>query len=332
MYQEREDYGNGYRIKYLQGLEQLVRRRREEAKTNRVEFLKDIRENREAYRQQYKNMLGWPLNQPAEPVLSVVENPVYRDEEVEIVRLQLEIFEGLFFYGILLRHPGRNALPLVISQHGGWGTPEFCSSFFDSENYNDMSLRIFRKGVNVFAPQLDLWLVNRFGPEGRRDDIDRELKQLGGSIAALEIYGIQRSLDYLEQQDYCNGRFGMAGLSYGGFYTLHTAAAEPRILTALSSSHFNDRMKYNWSSKNFFNAANTFCDAEVAMLVLPRYLAIEVGDNDELFDADSARAEFARLEAYAGTDKDHFRFHVFQGVHEFCPEDDSPIDWMLKHL
>lgn len=332
MYQERENFGNGYRIKYLHGLETLVQRRKAEAKDNRVRFLKDISENREAYCRQYKDMLGWPLNQPAQSVLSVVENPMYRDEEVEVVRVQLEIFEGLFFYGILLRHPGQKSLPLVISQHGGYGTPELCSSFFDSENYNDMSLRVFRKGVNVFAPQLALWKVDRFGPNNQRDDIDRQLKQLGGSVTALEIYGIQRCLDYLEKQDYCNGRFGMVGLSYGGFYTLYTAAAEPRILAALSSSHFNDRMKYNWPSKNFFNAANTFCDAEVAMLVLPRYLAIEVGDNDGLFDADSARAEFARLEAYAGDEKDHFRFHVFQGMHEFCPRDDSPIDWVLEHL
>lgn len=49
MYQERENFGNGYRIKYLHGLETLVQRRRAEAKDNRVRFLKDISENREAY-------------------------------------------------------------------------------------------------------------------------------------------------------------------------------------------------------------------------------------------------------------------------------------------
>ncbi len=332
MYQEREDYGNGYRVKYLKGLRELVARRREESRQDRAEFVKNLSENPEEYREKYKNMLGWPLNVPPMPVLQVVEIPVYRDEEMEIIRLQLEVFEGLFFYGILFRHVTDKPLPLVISQHGGWGTPEFCSGFFDSENYNDMSMRCFRKGVNVFAPQLDLWKVDRFGPEGDRDEIDRQLKQLGGSIAALEIYEIQRAMDYFEKQDYCNGKFGMVGLSYGGFYTLYTTAADTRILAALSSSHFNDRLRYNWSSKNFFNAAHTFCDAEVALLVLPRYLAIEVGDNDELFDAVSAEETFSQLTRYAPEARDHFRFHVFKGVHEFCPKDDSPIDWMLEKL
>ncbi len=332
MYQEREDYGNGYRIRYLQGLRALVKNRQSASAQNRETFLKDISENREQYRSQYCNMLGWPLNQPPVPVRSVQETPVYQDEEMEITRLQLEVFEGLHFYGILFRHQQQEPLPLVISQHGGWGTPEFCSSFFDSENYNDMSMRIFRKGVHVFAPQLSLWKKDRFGPENCRDELDQQLKQLGGSIAALEIYCIQRCMDYLEGKQWCSPVFGMAGLSYGGFYTLYTAAADTRIRAALSCSHFNDRTKYGWASKSFFNAANTFCDAEVAALVAPRYLAIEVGDNDELFDAELAQKEFSRLKRCIPQWQEHYRFHIFGGVHEFCPRDDSAIDWMLEKL
>ncbi len=332
MYQEQENCGNNYRVCYLEGLNKLVKDRRESAVQNREKLMKKVSQNREAYREQFKSMLGWPLNEKPAPVRGVLELPIFQDAEVEITRIQLEAFEGLRFYGILFRHKQDEPLPLVISQHGGMGTPEFCSSFFDSENYNDMSMRIFRKGVNVFAPQLNLWQSNRFGPEGDRDEIDRRLKQLGSSIAALEIYCIQRCMDYFQQKSWCNGAFGMVGLSYGGFYTLYTAAADTRIKAALSCSHFNDRVKYNWVSKSFFNAANTFCDAEVAALVIPRYLAIEVGDKDELFDSETARAEFSRLQKYIPDWENHFYFHVFNGVHEFCPENDSAIDWVVQRL
>lgn len=332
MYTEREDYANGYRIKYMRGIEKVIDDRRKESISKRDRFFKNISQNREEYREKYLDMLGWPLNEQPQGILSVNENPVYSDDETEIVRLQFELFEGYLFYGVLIRHKTDKALPLVISQHGGWGTPEICSSFFDSSNYNDMSMRIFNKGVNVFAPQLDLWQANRFGPDGKRDEFDLKLKQLGGSIAALEIYSIERCLDYFETQPYCNKVFGMAGLSYGGFYTLYTAAADTRIKAALTCSHFNDRTKYNWQSKCFFDAANTFCDAEVGALVFPRSLAIEVGDNDELFTPETAQSEFLRLEKYYAEKPENVRFHIFKGVHEFCPDNNDAIDWMISRL
>ncbi len=332
MYQESENYGNNYRACYLEGLKKLVEDRRSSAALSREQFAANIVKNREVYRKQYMDMLGWPLNVQPVPVRSVVETPVYQDADVEITRIQLEIFEGLLFYGILHRHKQEAPLPLVIAQHGGLGTPELCSSFFDSENYHDMTQRIFRKGVNVFAPQLNLWETGRFGPEGDRDNIDYQLKQLGGSITALEIYCIQRCMDYFAQKHWCDQTFGMVGLSYGGFYAMYTAAVDTRIKAALSCSHFNDRTKYNWPSKNFLNAANTFCDAEVAALVAPRYLAIEVGSNDELFSVESAKEEFSRLQKYILDWKSYFRYHIFEGTHEFCPEDDDAIDWMLAML
>lgn len=189
------------------------------------------------------------------------------------------------------------------------------------------------KGVNVFAPQLCLWQVNRFGPDNKRDELDLKLKQLGSSIAALEIYSIKRCLDYFEKELYCSGVFGMAGLSYGGFYTLYTTAADTRIKSALSCSHFNDRIKYGWASISFFNAASTFLDAETAALIMPRHLAIEVGDNDELFTPETAQNdEFEILKGYAKGHGDCFKFHIFKGVHEFCPENDEAIDWFISKL
>lgn len=332
MYTERPDYGNGYRIKYLRGIEEVINQRREECEKTRSEFMKGFSENQEEYRKKYLDMLGWPLNIEPKEILSVTKRLVFEDDKMIIERIQLELFKDYLFYGILFKHKTDKKLPLVISQHGGWGTPEFCSGFFDTENYNNMSMRIFNKGVNVFAPQLCLWQVNRFGPDNKRDELDLKLKQLGSSIAALEIYSIKRCLDYFEKEPYCSGVFGMAGLSYGGFYTLYTTAADTRIKSALSCSHFNDRIKYGWASKSFFNAASTFLDAETAALIIPRHLAIEVGDNDELFTPETAQNEFKILKGYAKGHEDCFKFHIFKGVHEFCPENDEAIDWFISKL
>ena len=329
-YKENEKYGNGYRINYLKGIQRVVEQRKQECFQKRATYTEQILQNQEECRKEYLDMLGWPLNAEKSPILSVSENKIFENDSYAFYRMQFELFEGYLFYGILFRHKTDEALPLVVAQHGGRGTPELCSSFFDCENYNDMSMRIFHKGVNVFAPQMLLWEKDRFGPDRQRNEMDNAFKQLGGSIAALEIYSISRCLDYFEEQTYCNGKFGMAGLSYGGFYTLYTAAADTRIQSALASSHFNDRTVYNWTDKVWFDSASRFLDAQVALLICPRFLRIEVGDNDELFDAAFAKKEFETVKRHYQP-CENVQFHIFKGVHEFCPEDDG-IDEMLSRL
>ena len=331
LYHEASNEGNSYREAYLNGLDALIQRKQLEAANIRDDFGRKILLHPEIYREAYRSMLGWPLTEIAAPILSVQEKLVFENEEVRITRVQLEVFENLPFYGILFTHKSEKPLPLVLSQHGGLGTPEICSSFFNCANYNDMSMRLFHQGVNVFAPQLLLWNPESFGPEHKRGDHDVQLKQLGGSIAAFEIYCLERVLDYLQTRPECSGVFGMAGLSYGGFYTLYTAAAETRIQAALSCGFFNDRIRFNWPDWVWKDAAHTFLDAEVGALVFPRPLWIAVGDEDPLFDAASAKEEHQRLAGYYASLPDRLHFEVFKGNHEFCVSDDG-IQWLCGYL
>ena len=338
IYTEPKNAGNAFRDRYLQSVHDLVKKKQAESQAKRDAFGMKIAENRELYRQKYRDMLGWPLNEEPEPVRAVTEIPVYEDENCLIQRVQLEVFEDFQFYGIRMIHKTEEKLPYVIVQHGGAGTSEIVTSFFDSANYNDMALRVFNKGVNVFMPQLLLWAMPDFGEDflkseedwGRdcRHRYDAALHQLGGSITALEIYCISRVLDYLEQKPEFNGAFGMAGLSYGGFYTHYTAAAEPRIRAALSCGQFNDRIKYNWSDWTWFNAANTFLDAEVCALICPNYLRIETGREDPLFDWKTAEAEYERLRRYYREAEENLHFKVFDGNHEFCVDEDSVAEFV----
>ncbi len=331
VYEEAPEAGQGYREAYLAGIDTLIERRRAEVTKARHAFGETIARDREAARAEFLRMLGWPLTQAPAPILSVKEIPVFEDGENLVTRVVLEIFEGLPFYGILFRHKTEKPLPLVISQHGGGGTPELCSSFFHSANYNDMTLRIYGKGVNVFAPQLLLWR-EEFGPENRRQELDNSLKQIGSSITALEVYGLMRVLDHFENAPWFDGRFGMAGLSYGGFYTLFAAAAEPRLRANLASCQFNDRFRHNWSDWVWFGAGERFLDAEIGALVCPRYLCIEVGEHDKGFTPDPARAEYEVLKGYYAEAPDQLRFCVFDGAHEFDPTGENVEDFIAALL
>ena len=296
LYSEPVEPGARARAAYLSELETLISRRQEAAREERERFFQPDVSSPQAYaastlryREQFKAMLGWPLTQsrPDAPP-AVREEFVAADDLGRISRLWIETLPGLHTYGMLFvpGEPGEGKRPLVLSQHGGHGTPELCSGLYGPSNYNDMTRRILRRGAVVFAPQLLLWRED-FGPPIERAGMDARLKQLGGSITALEIYQLQRCLDALATRPEVDPqRIGMVGLSYGGFYTLFTAAVETRIRAALSSCFLNDRTRYAWPDWTWHGAALTFFDAEIAALVCPRALYIEAGNQDELFAVD----------------------------------------------
>jgi len=286
------------------------------------------------YRRKLMKMLGWPLTKAVRGIPAVSMKPVGEDSLGRISRMWVETLPGVRTYGLFFRPRSRGRLPLVIAQHGGLGTPELCSGFFGSANYNDMTRRVLGRGVAVFAPQLLLWAPDTFGPKHDKDLVDRRLKQLGGSLAALELFRIVRALDYFtSRKDIDSERIGMIGLSYGGFYSLFAAALDTRIKVAVSSCFFNDRKTYDFPDWSWFNSANRFLDVEVGSLVCPRPLYVEVGRKDELFDVRRARPEAKRL---AGVYRKlglarQFRYKEHGGGHELDKADDG-INFLCRCL
>jgi len=340
-YQESPKAGAAYRERFLEQVQTLVERRYELASTRRQAFfrpdfssLSAYEASVEGYRRQLKEMLGWPLTESAPSMTPATrEEYVAQDELGTISRLWIEALPGVELYGLLFIPPGEGPHPLALSQHGGVGTPEVCSGFFDSGNYHDMSRRVLGRRVAVFAPQLFRW-GEQFGVKHDHAEMDRQLKQLGGSIAALEVWCLQRGLDcLLSRDDIDSARLGMIGLSYGGFHTLFAAAVDTRIQVAVSSCFFNDRRAHAGHDWTWFNAANTFFDAEVAALVCPRALYIEVGTQDELFAVESARPEAAKVKEMYGRlgIAERFGYREHPGVHELDREAYG-IDFLCRHL
>ena len=324
-FRETVDASKKYKEDYVNGINSLIEARERAAAIHRFDFCKSILENQEKSREDFKAMLGWPLTEkrPENIPLAKIEK-LSDDVNCSIYRISLEVLSGFYLTGLFFQKDQRKR-PLVIAQHGGLGTPELVSNLYGyTSNYNHMVERMLQYDVNVFAPQLLLW-KDAYGVDYDRDLIDARLKRVGSSITALEVYGITRILDYFETQDYVSN-FGMIGLSYGGFYTLFTTAIDTRIKAAVSSSFFNTRsenVKCDWS---WMKAAERFSDAEVACLVYPRPLCIEVGTEDELFCVEGAVKEYDLLKSvseYTPTAWD-LDFIVFEGTHEFG-KDDMPL-------
>ncbi|MBO5408549.1 MAG: hypothetical protein J6A61_04005 [Clostridia bacterium] len=330
-YQETKEISKKYKQQYVNGLEHLLARREADCETVRETYRKDIFTNPKKYREDFQKMLGWPLVGYTPEQLSEPKSEKLSDENgYSVYRMQFEILKGVFLTGLFFQVDGKKN-PLVIFQHGGAGTPEFAAGVYgSSEYYYDVIQNLTGQGAHVFAPQLLLW-DETYGVEYDRKAMDAHLKRVGSSITAIEIHGIQTVLDYFEKKDSVSN-FGMVGLSYGGFYTLYTAALDTRIKSAVSCAFFNQRSKYPFSDWTWFESAKLLDDAEIACLIYPRKLCVELGNRDDLFSFDSGVAELQRLKTLCcDVGCDWLEFLEFDGIHEFCPEV-APLVRLVKHL
>lgn len=330
-YQEEKEGSRSYKENYVAGLNALIAAREQECETARREYRKNIFQTPELYREDLRQLLGWPLVDYQGDGVAVQKNQKLSDEEgYSVYRMQFEILKGVTMTGLFFKADGGKQ-PLVIFQHGGAGTPEFAAGVYgSSEYYYDVIQKVVKEGAHVFAPQLLLW-DNTYSVDYDRKEIDARLKRVGSSITAVEIHGICQILDYFEQEDYVSS-FGMVGLSYGGFYTLYTAALDTRIKSAVSCAFFNQRKQYPYSDWTWFQSAKHLDDEEIACLIYPRKLCIELGNRDDLFDIKTALSAYETLQnlcSEVGTD--WLNLVVFDGIHEFCKEEE-PLKKLVQHL
>ncbi len=304
------------------------------AKERRKEYT--LTHSQEERRDAFRAMLGFPLApSPEKNEIHVKKKVVMEDERFTAYSMQLEIMEDVWLYGVLLepavKHE-KNAF--VVFQHGGLGIPEMISGLVPPTNYHDLAQNVLSDGVYVFCPQLFHWSVENWGTPYNGAHIDGAFRMLGGSKTAFGVYGIERVIDYFSAlAEIDTERIGMAGLSYGGMYTLVTAALDTRIRFALSSCFINERERYPWSDWCYFGQADKFLDAEIMTLISPRPFMGEVATRDNLFDPDGFRSVEKDYRFYC--DKlsmpDTAVLHVFDGTHEFGTDGEN-LRFLQKHL
>ena len=273
-YRESHEAAKKYREEYLSGIEKLIKNRQNEAKRKREKYSENIFTDSDKYRDDLRHMLGWPLTENENKEAPEAEFELLtKENDVLIYRVVFNVLDDVELAGLFFKRENK-INPVVIIQHGKLGTSELVSNFYGKTyNYNNLTERVLEYDVDMFVPQLLLWSVENYGTEYDRENIDARLKSVGSSVTAVEVYSLIRVMDYFEAKDNIK-YFGMIGLSYGGFYTLYTAALDTRIKSAISCAFFNDRSVYSRSDWTWWNSCEKFGDAEVACLISPRRLCI----------------------------------------------------------
>lgn len=288
-------------------------------------------------RQAFAKSIGYPPpgKPTAEPVLF---QKVGEDSIGDYFRVKISVLPGVHCVGIYIVPKDLKArAPLVISMHGGGGSPEI-ALFHGGSNYHDMVRGGVKKGYIVFAPT-HLFFADGY-PRDIRNRIDDRMRLVGTSLTAVEIAKISRSLDViLKRPEVDPKRVAMVGLSYGGYYTLVTTALEPRIKVAVSSCYFGvQEGRYAQdelgvpSDFRFPDRFSLFTDRELVAMICPRALEIQAGRDDNASHREMGKvlappsAEYYRQLGR----EDSFRFVVFNGGHEFW--DATAWEFLAKHL
>ena len=320
----------------LDGLERFLTDSKKKAEQRRENFFspEKYKNDQNVCREQFIDMLGFPLREKREKG-SAQKEFVIRDGNVDIYRINFSFPNGLSLYGLYFQQiEDHQNKPFIFGLHGGAGTAELVSSiYWDSTNYNHLVRRMTDKGASVFAPQLFLWKTADFGNEYDRLEIDGKLRQLGGTVTALEIFLMQSALDYFLEEEHVNeNKVGVAGMSYGGMYALHFAAADTRIKSCYSCSWVCDVFKWVKDDWSYQNAQNTFAVAETAGLIAPRPLAVAMGINDPAYQKGTAKESQKILTYYRVFEKaEGFKYVEFEGTHE-VDKGDEGLDFLLNAL
>ena len=337
-YSEPIEKNTRYRAEYEESIAHFLEAEKVIARKQREDFIspKLYKANTEKYRQLLIEQLGFPLQSKNETPHLIEKTFVANDKNVNIYRMQFGFTNGIKGYGIYFEQVERSRnTPFIIGLHGGAGTPELVSSIHkDSANYNHLVRRMTDRGASVFVPQLLLWEKETYGGEYSREYVDGKLRQLGGSITALELFLMRGYLDYFIQEESINeDKLGIAGLSYGGMYALHFAAIETRIKACYSCSWVCDGFTYSWPDWSYKNAQRLFSVAETAALIAPRALSVAMGNKDSLFDSNLTQKECLRIKEFfrVFNVEEKFQSVIFDGVHEL-DKGEQELDFLFSYL
>jgi len=143
----------------------------------------------------------------------------------------------------------------------------------------------------------------------------------------LNIWDMKCCIDYLQSRPEVNPeRIGMMGLSQGGTMTTFTTAAEPRIKCADIIGYLNPFKKFaiqraNWCGSQMVPGIYKYFDThDIAGLIAPRPLLVEMGVHDTCFFIEDQLESFAALQKIyrAAGAEEHLWADIHPGEHMFA--------------
>lgn len=283
------------------GIDAWLLRAGEEARAKREEHWRRVlhtesRRDTDAARTAYRGRLAHVLGLADAPTptgevyvsMDHGRQAVAEADRFDIYRIQWRVLEGVSGEGLLLE-PRKTPQASVIALPDADTLPEtlcLLNPFSDMSPEWMFPIVLAQNGCRVIVPLL----INtsshfsghervRFTQQSHREFIYRAAYELGAHIIGLEILKIQALIHWLERNE--ETRIGVFGMGEGGLLALYAAALDERIDAAAVCGYFGPRDRL-WEEpiyRNVWRFLTDFGDAELAALIAPRGLVVEVGSS-----------------------------------------------------
>lgn len=282
----------------------------------------------------YRELLGrFPDQVPLRPrILERCEFPDYVREKV--------VFDSERFMSVpawvCTPHPRKRGqkFPVVVCchghGHGGKGLVGLDAHGKPRMDYQmNLGARLAQTGYVTISPDWRCFGERNEPPE--TSPAPRDLCNVGGLVSeffgyhllTLDLWDGMKALDYLGTRKEADlTRVGCFGVSFGGTMTLFLTAADTRISAACVSGYLAPTAGTfpGWGvcgSQTLPGLLQWGDRAEVAGLICPRPLLVQVGEYDSSFPAAEALAEYRRVEQIyrAAGCADRLDVDLFEGSH-----------------
>lgn len=298
--------------KMVAGIDDFLLKQIDAATARRAEFWQRDFSTPEAYaksvdtnRQHLREILGMrdpltPGRLVSDAEFSELSDQVNESSQVRTLNVRWPVVDGITGAGLLLL-PAKST-PLVgdvIALPDADQIPEDLASGASLKKTSAYAQSLAAAGYRVLVPLL----INRdehLYKMPNREWLHRPAYILGRTLAGYEVQKILAAIDALTKGNSADRALGVIGWGEGGRLALYAGALDQRIDATCVVGYFGDRKKV-WNEpadRTVFGLLREFGDAEIASLIAPRSLVVEVGPAPEFVFRPDANGQPEILNEY----------------------------------
>jgi Dienelactone hydrolase family len=302
----------------VDGVDRFLLREIEAAAKNREKFWKRDFSSPEAYaksiepnRKRLAHILGVrdkrvPFKSP--DLVGTVDEPalVGKGKTYTIHAVRWPSFGDAHGEGLLLTPTKGKPVADVIAIPDADVTPEqLCGLTKGVKEESQYARRLAESGCRVLVPVLIDRTYEKRGNAKMtsREYVYRSAFELGRHVIGYEVQKVLAGVDWFAKEGGDKARIGVIGWGEGGMLALYAGALDTRIKMVCVSGYYGPRERV-WEEpidRNVFGLLERFGDAELAAMIMPRYLHLERGKTPAVklpSEAASARAQVRRSRGY----------------------------------
>jgi len=279
------------------GIDRFLLREIEKSKDGRARFWKRDFSSAENYtkslepnRQRLAHILG--VRDPrvkfdSPELVAALNRPalLLETERYSVYAIRWPAVRDVWGEGLLLTPKNGKPVASVVAIPDARQSPEQIAGVIAGTSpRSQFARRLAESGCRVIVPVLiDRKVEARNGRAklSSREFLYRPSFELGRHLIGYEIQKVLAAVDWLSKDD---PNVGVIGYSEGGMLALYSAALDPRIKSACVSGYFSDRRSM-WQEpidRNVFGLLEQFGDAELASMIAPRAITIEVSRGPQI--------------------------------------------------